>query len=726
MDISKYKAKPDKTLREHTDDLVHNLDILKELSYIKDDHLYELTKLSCEYHDYGKVNRKFQKRIIKGTKFNENEEISHNILSLYFLDKDIFNNIKDYYRVSFAILNHHNYCNNFKVIEDSSSKELIKDLLKDFKVHPISRRTSRMLWEIREDPITILIKGILHKCDYSASGKNTIEYKNDFLYSGLSDLLRKWRIKDENAQWNSLQEFCINNTENNIIAIAQTGMGKTEAGLHWIGDNKGFFILPLRTAINSIYSRIKNDILDNEDIEHRIALLHSDALSYYNKDNNEMDIIDYYSQSKKFAIPLSISTVDQLFDFVFKYQGYELKLATLSYSKIVIDEIQMYGADILAYLICGLKRINKLGGKIAILTATLPPFIKDLLKSGKDPVEFKESTFINNIERHHIKVFDTTIDSNIIFNKYVDNQKRGIPNKILIVCNTVKKAQKIYQELLDKGILNIDILHSKFIKTERSIKEENIIRFGKSENNAQGIWVTTQVVEASLDIDFDLLFTELSDITSLFQRLGRCNRKGIKKVNEPNCFVFLEIEKNLLTNGNKGFIDKTIYNISKNAIKKCDGILTEKEKVEIINKCLTTDNIKGSDYIIEYDEFNKYVDNLYPYQVEKSDVKFRNILSFDVIPEVIYKRYSDEIDSKSNLLLNKKIDKLTKMELKNDIKRYTVPVGIYDIAYAIVTNIKLGQNESIHVVKCDYNELGFIRLPKNNKTKEEQEYDRFF
>ena len=46
----------------------------------------------------------------------------------------------------------------------------------------------------------------------------------------------------------------IDKREKNVIAIAQTGMGKTEAGLLWIGDTKGFFILPLNTAIYAFYN----------------------------------------------------------------------------------------------------------------------------------------------------------------------------------------------------------------------------------------------------------------------------------------------------------------------------------------------------------------------------------------------------------------------------------------------------------------------------------------
>lgn len=139
-------------------------------------------------------------------------------------------------------------------------------------------------------------------------------------------------------------------------------MGKTEAGLLWIGDNKGFFILPLRTAINAIYDRVRKNIIHEKDLEHRLSILHSSSLEYYlnNLENKKVDenfdLLEYENVGKQLSIPLNISTMDQLFDFVFKYQGYELKLTTLSYSKIVIDEIQMYSPELLAYLIYGIEK----------------------------------------------------------------------------------------------------------------------------------------------------------------------------------------------------------------------------------------------------------------------------------------------------------------------------------------------------------------------------------
>lgn len=740
MDLSLYKAKPNKTIRQHTDELLGNLDMLQNLNYIKSQYIYILTQIACEYHDYGKANREFQKRIVSNTKFDENTEVAHNVLSLYFINKNEFENIEDYYKVGFAVLNHHDYCDNLRTIENPQCKELIKNLLSDFDVNIVKRSTTTNLKKITKNHDAILIKGFLHKCDYSASGEIPIEYENNFLNSGLENLLKKWKISNANSNWNELQQFCRTNTNRNIMVVAQTGMGKTEAGLHWIGDNKGFFILPLKTAINSIYKRIKEDILEEDDIKVKLALLHSDALSYYNNDKNEeMDIMDYYNQSRKLSIPLSISTLDQLFDFVFKYQGYELKVATLSYSKIVIDEIQMYGADLLAYLIYGIKMINKFGGKVAILTATLAPFIKDKLKEGKNPIEFEEKTFINDIERHNIKVYDSQIDTEIIYNKFQENKNKAISNKILVVCNTVKKAQQIYNELFDKGISSINILHSKFIKCERAAKEKEILEFGRTENIGTGIWISTQIVEASLDIDFDYLFTELSDISGLFQRLGRCNRKGVKLIEEYNCFVFLEIDNNLLTNGDKGFIDSKIYALSKEAIKDVDGVLTERNKINIIDKYLTTENLKGSDYWFNYSKFGKWIEEIEPYEIDKEDINLRNIISYDVIPKKTYEEHQEEIDENSRKLLKnvtKKLDKLElekikleKLNLKEEIKKYTVPVGKYDIYFkeksAVIKKIQLSRNESIAVIDCKYNELGFIRLTSEDITGIEDNFDNF-
>ena len=96
------------------------------------------------------------------------------------------------------------------------------------------------------------------------------------------------------------------------------------------------------------------------------------------------------------------------------------------------------------------------------------------------------------------------------------------------------------------------------------------------------------MVEASLDIDFDYLFTELNDLNGFFQRLGRVNRKGEKDamLSEPNAFLFTEIDRNLLKSpdSKRGFIDQKIYELSKEALRGFDGVLSEDKKVELIDR----------------------------------------------------------------------------------------------------------------------------------------------
>ena len=94
MDLNKYLAKKNKTKNEikvktiaqHINDLQHCLEVLVNLGYVETEHLRKLNYIACKYHDYGKVNPEFQKRIQSEKKINfqDSKEVAHNILSLFF------------------------------------------------------------------------------------------------------------------------------------------------------------------------------------------------------------------------------------------------------------------------------------------------------------------------------------------------------------------------------------------------------------------------------------------------------------------------------------------------------------------------------------------------------------------------------------------------------------------------------------------------------------------
>ena len=584
-----------------------------------------------------------------------------------------------------------------------------------------------------EDIRAVKIKGYLHKCDYSASGNYMIEYPHDFLEQGLENCMRKWQRKNPNVEWNSLQRFCMEKQDQNIIAIAQTGMGKTEGGLWWIGNHKGYFVLPLRTAINAIYDRVCEDILENENLSEKVSLLHSESLEYYVKKNvgTDEEIFQYEQRGKAFSIPLSISTMDQLFNFVFKYQGYELKLTTLSYSRIVIDEIQMYSPDLLAYLIYGLEHIAKMGGKIAIMTATLSPFVKELLEKYVGFSKDNQKVFINDSIRHNVEVRDRKINAKDILDLYEENERKDISNKILVVCNKIATAQKLMEEVkaeaAGKNIsVTVNIFHSRFIKKDRAKLEEEIIKFGKTYDKngnldkQSGIWIATSIVEASLDIDFDYLFTELLDLNSLFQRFGRCNRKGAKNVTMYNCYVYTQLDEGDFILGNKGFIDKTIFELSNKAIHDINGKLSESKKQELINRYLTTENISQSHFIKKFREKYRFIDSISIYSFKKNENKLRNILSETIIPETVYEKYKEEIDTISQKLNSERLTAIERKCLRSNILQYSLEIPYYHWnSYEKAMkkgcvhqyqSINLSPGEKIKVMQCRYDEMGYYRI----------------
>lgn len=741
------KSNPQETIQQHTDKLLKNLDILKNLYpnlFLNWDISYML-ELACLYHDIGKINISFQKRVTGG---KEPQIVPHGLYSLCFLEADdLCDKIYDKYLelekdentaeeqainfvtvVANAIAYHHERDISNEVSEIiKNNLESLREQLKEFKydkikiskVEEIAPDFFRIGTRLMPSKIKsqneifkkyILVKGLLNRIDYASSAGEEIqvERKNDFLLDKLENMLENWKKKNPQSDWNKLQKYMIKKRDKNVIAIAQTGMGKTEAGLLWIGDTKGFFILPLKTAINSIYNRVTTEIV-KEKIEDRVGLLHSETKDIYLKDFSNNDLEVYYESTKQLSLPLTICTLDQIFDFVYRYKGFEPKLATLSYSKIVLDEIQMYSPDLLAYIIKGLKYITELGGKFAILTATFPEIVKDLLSSQGIEFEISENFTKPDLNlRHNVKVIEKLIDTDFILSKF---QK----NKILVICNTVKEAQRVYTELKekisDKKLINL--FHSKFIKRDRAIKENEILKLGNKNNKDFGIWIATQVVEASLDIDFDILITELSDLSGLFQRMGRCYRNRPLLDDETNCFVFTGDEK--IKNTGVGFVvDKDIYTKSKDLIlEKIDGNLFEEEKMKYVSELYTTENLKETKYYKKVLDTLEYLDLVSPYEKDKQEVKkeFRDITSYMIIPKNLYEENSEEINKNLEILKQENISKKEKLTSKMKIRDLTLNIQGYELKTKNIglNFIELGKYEKIYILDCDYSfEIGFI------------------
>jgi len=748
----KYKAKENETIYEHTNNLLLKLEELKDIVDIED---IDLITEACIFHDFAKVNPLFQQRLESGKKMDENKEIGHNILSFYMAK----NYLEEYSKedrniILYAILNHHNYVDNFDIIDDKKDlisenlKSISDEVFKDDEINFFKNIGLRELAVIRKlrtnlSKKSILVKGFLHKCDYAASAHSKIDMPNIHLESRLEKLKDEFVGKGFSNGWNEMQRFAKENTDSNLILIGSTGLGKTEASLLWIGNNKGFYVLPLKTAINAMYRRIKNTLYKDDYIEN-LGLLHGELENIYLEDESpatvsseteeSMKFWEYYGLTRAMSLPVTISTPDQVFRFAFKYCSYELQLATYSYSKMVIDEIQAYSPDILATLIYSLQLIDMVGGKFAITTATLPPFIKDLLQEGIDKkIEYKEKSFLNEKIRHRVSLRNSTINIDDI-KDFIGDKYHQESMKLLVVVNTVRKAQSIYRELkswLDENDIEIEmnLLHSKFTVQHRSEKEDAILKDGESKCKKRVIWISTQVVEASLDIDFDYLFTELSDLSSLLQRLGRCNRKGLKSVDEFNSYVYLDIDENLLikysdnnayTSG--GIIYKSLYELSKAALLEWEkennnGLFSEADKNKLIENYFTKEKIEEYDkmygsifteYLSEYKRMYKHLVDIIPDSKKLKEVtkEFRNIISRRVIPQSIYEDKQeniigiiDEIGEKRKLIGRTKSTqekqklRVDILRLKNEFRKFTLNISLKELDkdkdYCVVDNEKI-------------------------------------
>lgn len=684
MDYHNALAKPDETIEQHTDKLLECAEILYALGYIKSEQLYKDLLVACKNHDMGKMNSQFQIRIKRRSKYNYEIEVPHAVLSIFFVNDS---ECSDYTSVLFAVLYHH-YHKESPMYVFRSERQLIESFLTelDFQQddYSIMRRKLTKVKKIfqtnlndKQKQYAVLLKGLLHKCDYSASANIPCEKKNDFLL----DSIEEWRNGGfEHYEYYNCQKYCISNRDENIIMIAPTGRGKTEAGLLWCGDNKCFFVLPLKTAINAMYGRIKElakDVEAKDVYKSRVALVHSDMKSYYLKDANDKDTdydFNYEELSRQFCLPVTVCTPDQIFDFVLKYPGYEYKLAISSYSKFIIDEIQMYSPDILAAIIYAIKMIHIMGGKVAVLTATLPPFVKEeLLKIFGDDVQLADFSS-EGILRHNVKVFDDKLKTDDVI-QIVNETNSDTVKKYLVVCNTVKTANRIYRELSESNIdAEINLFHANFIKKDRMKKEKEIMVASEkklNEMNKPEIWISTSVVEASLDIDFDILITELSDLFSLFQRFGRTNRKGKKDFSDYNCYVFTELQDKA-----DSFIDKDIHNLSKDAIVTVEGVLTEQEKNSLIEKYLSVEKVQDTDYYKDYCKFFKNYEDEYDY-LNSSNDSLRNIDRIDAIPKCVYDENVDMINENLEKINSTDVDKDSRMNATEEILKLTVSISMF-------------------------------------------------
>lgn len=370
----------------------------------------------------------------------------------------------------------------------------------------------------RERTLFVLIKGILIYADWLGSSKTKVSYSISASKDHIIEVLKK-RCQEKNIKFNGLSLFQqkLSEQEGDVIAVAPTGSGKTEASILWavknsraMGGAKIIYLLPTKATANSIWSRLCAFFG-----EENVGLTHSSAnLIFESEVDNETTSGSEEKRNllfdQSFIRPVTVGTVDQLLTSGFNSGKWVLKEINAANSVIILDEIHAYDGWTLGLIVSMISHFAQLGARFLLMSATMPESIISLFqKVLPSSTVFKDTELLDK-ERSKYFTKDKFIEEDIAEIK--EAVKKG--HRILVVVNTVEKCQTLAKEFEAYDAI---CYHSRFIAKDRKAIEESFER--------ARLVIATQVVEVSLDIDFDWLFTECAPPDALVQRAGRVNRR---------------------------------------------------------------------------------------------------------------------------------------------------------------------------------------------------------
>lgn len=368
-----------------------------------------------------------------------------------------------------------------------------------------------------------------------------------------------------------------------FIIEEATGGGKTEAALtlsHRLmsaGLANGIFIaLPTMATSNAMYDRlvITYRKFFQEDSDPSLVLAHSsnylsdefrtsigfneveERKQYCRNGTTEDETISaqcskWIADSRKKALlaEVGVGTVDQAIMAVLPTYHQSLRILGLTRSVLIVDEVHAYDSY-MNTLLCKLLELHaSLGGSAILLSATLPLKLRQRLTDsfckGLEVMcgDLKETaypllTHVSEIDAKEIQIDTREGTGRTIYVEFF-NEQVSVEEKIVnaskegkCVCwirNTVGNAVDAYEILVNTlGEDKVDLFHARFVMGERLEIENRVLKaFGKESNESTRkgkVLISTQVVEQSLDLDFDYMISDLAPMDLLIQRVGRLQR----------------------------------------------------------------------------------------------------------------------------------------------------------------------------------------------------------
>ena len=333
-------------------------------------------------------------------------------------------------------------------------------------------------------------------------------------------------IRPDDTGLYPLANYPANSDRPHTLVTAPTGAGKTDYLLRRCQE-RVFYVLPFQASINAMHGRLQAAL---KPTGADVRLLH--AASRVRPETDLRGKLTWTEKAlqDKVGAAVKVLTPHQLAGIAFGTRGYETLLLDVRGCNIILDEIHTYTAVSQAMVLKLVEVLSRAGCRLHVGTATMPTVLYERVAAllGREQVlEVKlTDAELDTYDRHRIyKAADLETELLPTLQAAV-----AAGEKILLVCNRVRRAQEVF-EWLGSGIKGLEdvpkmLLHSRFKRGRRAELERQLLQdFNPLEKKGPCLVVATQVVEVSLDISFDRLITEAAPLDALVQRFGRVNRR---------------------------------------------------------------------------------------------------------------------------------------------------------------------------------------------------------
>ena len=391
------------------------------------------------------------------------------------------------------------------------------------------------------------------------------EYENSEIIKSIRDKEKNGILNDEDINnfrtkiFLEAEKNLEKNEDSNIFFLeAPTGSGKSNTALNLslklLSENrrKIFYVYPFNTLVEQNMNTLKNIFGNNEEVIKNIAVINS-VTALTNKDSRNIPIEEYSDilMDRQFLnYPFIVTTHVGIFNSLVGNTKEDcMPFYQLANSVIVFDEIQAYKNTIWTEIIKILNSYAKLMNiKIIIMSATLPNLSYLLNEEEKNNIskliENRDEYFNNAIFRNRVEVnYDLLSEQKIEYEELIEHIiKNSLNNqKILIEFISKNDAKKFYELCENNEDLNIKYEILLLTGEDNKARRNSIIKKINSKDK-RVILISTQLIEAGVDIDVDVGYKNISGLDNEEQFLGRINR-SCKKSGKAYFFYLTDAKK---------------------------------------------------------------------------------------------------------------------------------------------------------------------------------------